>query len=188
MHFRTDFTQSTDTTEAGQLYVPKELQEKRCLDAVSLIKLQVAPYQLLDVGCGFGTLLEYIEDSISLYTGIDINPEYITACKIKYPQYQFEHLGMEAMSPQLDYDIVVCLGVASFLKPTEDSLKWFIEKLCASARKAVVIELQDAERYKGHFTAFTKKQVSEVAGLFLNAKTLVQREEDTTFCVRIPLI
>lgn len=47
---------------------------------------------IMDIGCGTGTLVEYIKPKD--YLGVDLNPDFIHLAKKKYPQYDFEVLNV----------------------------------------------------------------------------------------------
>lgn len=47
---------------------------------------------ILDIGCGGGEMVKYLQEHTlkNRYTGIDINPNYITIAKAKYPHKKFK--------------------------------------------------------------------------------------------------
>ena len=47
---------------------------------------------VMDIGCGTGTLVEYLE--LKDYLGVDLNPDFIALAKKKYPQYDFKVLNI----------------------------------------------------------------------------------------------
>ena len=70
------------------------------------------PRTVFDYGCGLGYLCEYLKDhSRNLkYTGADIVPEFIQACRVKFPDAEF--LQMEPQHPPSGaYDVVFSSGV-----------------------------------------------------------------------------
>ena len=57
---------------------------------------------VLDVGCGFGDLYDYLKYKISYYVGIDINPKQIEEAKKRYP-VEF-HIGkIDKVMGHFDY-------------------------------------------------------------------------------------
>ena len=66
---------------------------------------------VLDIGCGFGDIIPFIETKSSKfeYTGIDIVPEFIKESRKRYPKHSFQ-LGdwMELIEK---HDIILCSGV-----------------------------------------------------------------------------
>ncbi len=75
--------------------------------------------RLLDIGCGPGTLVPYLE-SVE-YVGLDVSPEYIETARRRFPQAKFicQRVGQsDPVEPQ-SFDIVVALGVLHHLDDTE---------------------------------------------------------------------
>jgi SAM-dependent methyltransferase len=70
------------------------------------------PCSVFDYGCGLGYLREYLKDQADnlKYTGVDIMPEFIQACRAKFPDSEF--LQMEPQHPLTGaYDVVFSSGV-----------------------------------------------------------------------------
>ena len=68
---------------------------------------------LLDVGCGYGGLLQYIHDnhySIS-YRGIDVVPEMVQYAKSRFSPEQFECSDVMRLDENVRFDYVVCNGI-----------------------------------------------------------------------------
>ncbi len=71
---------------------------------------------LLDLGCGAGHLLQYVNDNYKTsffeYSGIDISQKFIDLCKIKYPHVPFRVLDvLEEHATWDKYDFIVMNGV-----------------------------------------------------------------------------
>ncbi len=64
----------------------KELQSRRFEVLAELVR---GNDSVLDVGCGRGEFIEYLDES-NAYLGIDLIPEFIPASKIIYPERDFE--------------------------------------------------------------------------------------------------
>ena len=47
---------------------------------------------IMDIGCGTGTLVEYLKPRE--YLGVDLNPDFIKLARKKYPQYDFKVLNI----------------------------------------------------------------------------------------------
>jgi 2-polyprenyl-3-methyl-5-hydroxy-6-metoxy-1,4-benzoquinol methylase len=73
----------------------------------------VAAPTLLDVGCGFGGLLDYADGhGIAIeYTGIDVVPEMIEHARRSRPAAEFYCEDVFALSSERRYDYVVCNGI-----------------------------------------------------------------------------
>jgi 2-polyprenyl-3-methyl-5-hydroxy-6-metoxy-1,4-benzoquinol methylase len=68
---------------------------------------------LLDVGCGFGGLLDYAKSKgMTLdYSGIDIVPAMITHGQKQHPEANFSAVDIFEFEPKRVFDYVVCNGV-----------------------------------------------------------------------------
>ncbi len=68
---------------------------------------------VLDVGCGYGGLLEYIKKrKINInYTGIDILDENIKAAKKNHPNHSFYVKDALNMDYNEEFDYVICNGI-----------------------------------------------------------------------------
>ncbi len=106
--------------------------------------------RVLDVGCGFGLLALYLQDTISppgRYVGLDLSKSAIRWARrsigLKHPQFQFLHLDIrnEAYNrggkldaanvalpfPDKSFDIAVLKSVFTHMRPAE--MKNYIEQL-----------------------------------------------------------
>ena len=65
---------------------------------------------ILDIGCGMGNIIPYIEKQTKnfTYTGIDLLPEFVEKAQEKYPQHTF--LAGDYMQLMHPADIVMCSG------------------------------------------------------------------------------
>lgn len=63
-------------------------QEKR-FGIINDVLLRGAGVTVLDVGCGYGDLIKFV-GWVDKYMGIDIRPEAITLCRLKYPYSAFK--------------------------------------------------------------------------------------------------
>ncbi len=82
----------------------------------------VKPYlgtSVLDIGCGGGTLISFLEEGAS-YAGIDVDRENITRLKVQRPQHAFYCLDLDKdMLPDFSKDSfssIVLLAVIEHLK------------------------------------------------------------------------
>lgn len=67
---------------------------------------------ILDVGCGFGSIIPYIakKSDIFSYTGIDLVPEFIKEAKRIYPKYTFLVGDYFKQPLEKKFDIIICCG------------------------------------------------------------------------------
>ena len=97
---------------------------------------------LLDFGCGFGDMCQYIsEQKLNIkYTGVDINKDLVETGKTKYPKANLLSIDIFNKNFKTKYDYVVCSGVHN-LKLDNNWL--FIEntfkKFSSIARKGFAI-------------------------------------------------
>ncbi len=118
--YRSSYIQHGDTPSA--LLTPKGRNELRY--RAVLPHLNRGGLSLLDFGCGLGYLLDYLNrvaPSVQ-YTGVDLTPEFVSACRQKFdPSAKFHHL--DPHSPLSDqYDVVFASGVFN-LKSHSDPLQ-----------------------------------------------------------------
>lgn len=103
--------------------------------------------RILDYGCGLGYLYDFLsktaEHEVS-YTGVDMLPEFVLACKAKYPDVDFRHGGPnETVSGE--FDVVFASGVfnlASHTTPDESREYCFerVQYLHSLAREVLVCD------------------------------------------------
>ncbi|WAS05805.1 class I SAM-dependent methyltransferase [Gloeomargaritales cyanobacterium VI4D9] len=88
------------------------LRNDRMLELLRMPVPAQVPFTLLDVGCGYGSLLELIQErNIPVsYTGIDISPDMIEAARQNNPNADW--LVGDILEVELPpYDFIVCSGV-----------------------------------------------------------------------------
>lgn len=103
---------------------------------------------ILDVGCGFGGLLDYAERrGLQLdYTGIDLVPEMIEHARNAHPSARFTVGDVFSMSERQDFDYVVCNGIltlkleASILDMDRFS-RQLIRKMFSLARRGLAFNM-----------------------------------------------
>lgn len=110
-------------------------QIKRKFSSTELRKLR-----LLDVGCGLGHFYEYLNanDIEVKYVGADANSDFISHCRLKYPNGEFYNVLIE--NNFYESDIIVASG--AFNRKFDDSpniIKKFIQDTQRS--KATVISI-----------------------------------------------
>ena len=91
---------------------------------------------VLDVGCGFGDMYAYCQDTGRAhwrYTGIDIVPALINEGRQRYPQADLRLHDMDRDGMPGKHDVIVASGVFSFR--IKDNLA-YIERCCERFAKA----------------------------------------------------
>ena len=98
-----------------------------------LKKIPIPPNSsVLDIGCGTGFLVPFLPHE-TMYTGIDLEPNYIKSGKLRYPRMEFILGGCDQLDahlkPKQTFDYVIALGL---FHHTDDNV--FLNSL-ASAKK-----------------------------------------------------
>ncbi|MEI0844222.1 class I SAM-dependent methyltransferase [Brachyspira pilosicoli] len=124
---------------------------------------------LLDVGCGVGSLAEYIDkNNINLYyIGIDIMPEMVERAKSKnYKNINPQFMTMDFFKKtdiKDDVDYIYTSGIFNLnLGNNEEFLKEAIEAFLLAARKGVCFNLLDIsckEKYGDKYYYYKKDDI-----------------------------
>ena len=74
---------------------------------------------ILDVGCGTGDLLEYLQNRKidCQYTGCDVSPAMIATCLERFPQNQFITGNLLNWNPDRTFDYTVSFGIHNIHVP-----------------------------------------------------------------------
>lgn len=118
-------------TPRGVDWRDKETAELRYQKMLALLDYKGG--SLLDVGCGFGGLLEYISQfgaSVS-YVGIDIVEEMLQSARSRHSSTSFVHGDfLTQIFDDDSFDYVVCNGILTQkLAATEDEMSDFAKKV-----------------------------------------------------------
>jgi SAM-dependent methyltransferase len=106
---------------------------------------QIATFEncsILDVGCGVGDYIGFIEESdLNVdYLGIDINSGMIRASKEKYPGRTFETKDIRDVHDQVDY--VIASGPFNIqLSDNKSYLETMVRRMMSLAKKGVSFNL-----------------------------------------------
>lgn len=104
---------------------------------------------VLDAGCGFGDFVPHLRNRFPnmIYTGLDLNPEFVAVCKERYPTEEF--IQGNLLEPLIDsYDYVLASGTFGYA--IEDYRNQYFEcirNLFNACHKGVAINLLNA---RGH--------------------------------------
>jgi trans-aconitate methyltransferase len=104
---------------------------------------------VLDVGCGFGDLYDYLRLNFSnvAYLGIDINPNMIDVARTKYAQALFEVADFGTWDGK-SRDYVLASGALSFKIPNyRDVYFGYIKKMFELARMAAAFNMLDSRAH-----------------------------------------
>lgn len=98
---------------------------------------------ILDVGCGFGDLLGFLEEEgvgIAAYLGLDINGNMLAVAKERYPEGRFERRDILSDPPAGPFDYVIASGIFSLDSPTwVDFVHQMLRGMFALAAKGVAV-------------------------------------------------
>jgi SAM-dependent methyltransferase len=107
----------------GYTKSPQEAEERYRL-MLGVVREPDTPLTILDLGCGLGHLLDFIESDSTYrnltYVGLDISHLYLAAAREKHPRREFifmDVLDTDASLPTFDY--VVLNGVFNYRVPIE---------------------------------------------------------------------
>jgi SAM-dependent methyltransferase len=95
--------------------------------------------RVLDVGCGFGDFLSFLEGVANVpaaYTGIDVVPEFVDEARRRHPGARFDLGDVIDMPAGVVYDFAVASGI--FYLPGADWADW-MEHVRATASKMFAI-------------------------------------------------
>jgi SAM-dependent methyltransferase len=110
------------------IMIPKGAQ-----DAFFNVKFEIGELQntkILDVGCGFGHMLDYLQawDIKAQYTGIDICPEFIDIARQRHPEADFRLLNIIEADIKEKWDWVFLAGALNYA--TDMPLWWnYVKKM-----------------------------------------------------------
>ena len=116
---------------------------------------------VLDIGCGFGDLFTFLQQTISYkgkYTGFDITPEFIDVSKGRFPKTDFRIFDILSDETDEKWDYVVLTGTLN-IKTDElhlDFIKKMVSKMFHFAKKGVsfdLISISGDDRYDYIFRA-----------------------------------
>jgi SAM-dependent methyltransferase len=80
-------------------------------------------YNVLDIGCGSGRLIEHIQDYFDgdfFYTGIDSSSEILKEARKKFPEREFLHQNMKELSCKKKYRFIFLIASFHHLKDNEE--------------------------------------------------------------------
>lgn len=100
--------------------------------------------KVLDVGCGYGRVIDFLPDKVTDYTGIDISPDFIKRAKEKYPKHKFV-LGdiRETKFKDKEFDWALVIGVRG-------NLYWekMLKEIKRISKKILTMQLSKPDDYE----------------------------------------
>jgi SAM-dependent methyltransferase len=106
---------------AGYTRSPQEADERYRL-MLDVVREADTPLTILDLGCGLGHLLDFIESDSACrhlkYVGLDISAAYLVAAQARHPRHEFILMDvLEADDALSSFDYVVLNGVFNYRGP-----------------------------------------------------------------------
>lgn len=132
-------------------------------------------FSLLDVGCGFGDMYQYLrQNNYNVdYTGIDITPSFIKTATKRFPGINFRVEDFLEKEYKNDYDFVVCSGTLNYLIPNaREWINLMIYGMVKAVKSGVSFNMTSTytdKEYKNDHTYY-----ADPAEIFKFCKTLVK--------------
>jgi 2-polyprenyl-3-methyl-5-hydroxy-6-metoxy-1,4-benzoquinol methylase len=84
------------------------------------------PYSLLDVGCGSGVILRYLDPAmLTQYTGVDLTEAALARIEPKRPQDRYICSSLEEFNPDEKWDVILFNEVLYYTRDPVASLRKF---------------------------------------------------------------
>jgi SAM-dependent methyltransferase len=129
--------------------------EKRYRVMLELIREPAGmPASLLDFGCGLAHFYEYllrVERAGIDYTGLDLSPEFVAACRSKFPGVPFLQADvLDGSSPLETFDYIVLNGVLTGKRSLPFEEMWsytrqLLAKLYGATRKGLAFNVMSKQ-------------------------------------------
>ena len=142
---------------AGTLfYANSEQHEQKLRTLAGLVPKPRGDEIVLDVGCGFGALLEHLRITPCAYRGVDLVDGFIAIARKRHPDFTFE-VWDYAVDPW-EADHLVLAGVLSSVpNPAE-----LLDVALAHARRTVAFDYTVAHRLPAEFTSLNRFRTADV--------------------------
>lgn len=125
----------------------------------------ISKHSVLDMGCGFGDLYEFLGKNFQgfSYYGIDIHQKMIEAARTKHPTVKFDVMDFGNYTGA-KFDYIVSSGALSFKVPDYKKLYFdHIQKMFEYSNTGVAFNMLNGKYHKDDetFTAYTIPEVYE---------------------------
>lgn len=101
---------------------------------------------VLDVGCGYGALIECLPKREITYTGIDVSPDLLEIAGYRYPDYKHKFIQSDARSTKFadgQFDWAVCRSIRKMIQNKSDNWREIETEVKRVARNVLVIEYEN---------------------------------------------
>lgn len=136
----------TAQKEHYSVYVTTEEAWKKIGEIHKNIIKQECGGKILDAGCGYGRMSEWVHD----YTGVDFSPDFIEIARLKYPDKKFMVADLEALPfKDKEFDWAVCISIKHMIEGNLGKEAWqkMETELKRVAQKVLILEYTEPERY-----------------------------------------
>lgn len=131
-------------TSEALFYRTAEQHGRKLLQIAGLLTREVGHNEtLLDIGCGFGSLVPVLP--ACRYKGIDVLAEFVCEARRRYPDREFEVRDLASMTSKFDWCVMAC-----FLNGVPDPEETF-RTAWSLARAGVCFDLIDSRRISPTF-------------------------------------
>ncbi|GAB6070560.1 class I SAM-dependent methyltransferase [Thiomicrorhabdus hydrogeniphila] len=183
----------------------REIQEIRFQNLISILPnshdLKNQAWSLLDVGCGFADLIDYLASSSYLpnYTGLDLSPDMVLAAQSLHPKsiiLEGELVESQFVDSQFDY--VMLSGALNEVVETEIEntaqfkgcyAKSVIKEMYRICKKGVAFNLLDANhawvQSRYDLQSFKPKEMVAYCEEFADEVVLIQGYLDNDFTIHL---
>jgi SAM-dependent methyltransferase len=143
------------------LLIPTEEQYRERLEIGARLIATLPPGSVLDAGCGYADLLDYLPPGTP-YLGVEMTPWIYREARRRHPEAMLLQARIEELRGEGGFDVVVMLGVLV----TTTRTRWpaLAARLKAMARRAVVISWAEEERYHGALIPGTQRDLEAMFG------------------------
>lgn len=130
--------------------------------------------RVLDVGCGVGDLLGYLQASIKNveYVGIDVHPQMIAHAIRKFPEGTFVHQSLDQVQELSDF-VLVSGAFNLRVSDNEQYLQRMIKSVYSLAKKGVAFNL--LSRYAPYELIYSDLYYYDPAIVFAYCKNMASR-------------
>ena len=125
--------------------------------------------KILDVGCGWGTIVSFLKKSHE-YVGIDIAVEFFSYIKSKFKHKElilkYGKLPDEINALKKGFDLVICSMVLHTVRDLDKSIKALLSKMKTSG-KVVLVDFNDSAEEmfrKSSFESIEKETKNYISG------------------------
>jgi SAM-dependent methyltransferase len=154
-------------------------QQERFYRMSRLFGRERGPFTIHEVGCGLGHFGEFLAERFPevAYSGSEVNPEFVEACRRRFPQGSFFLRDVSKQLPEDRYDFVTLSGVFNIpLSASRDAWRDFIhgmlESMYRMANNGIAVDFLsgycDADRMNPDLHYQAEKEILDFAAAKLS--------------------